>query len=1371
MRKLGEGASSVVWLAEQSNSLVAVKIGRSTGFARRLAAEAERLLLVDSSRVVRVVHAGFVDPVGTGADGFSGMPAVVLEWLQGDVPTRVGEFATNDRYKLALRVARDIGLALTHLHALGSGHGDIKPDNVIVSTGPEGFTATLIDLGLSSSADSAHPSGGTPRYLAPEALETAEGSDGRGRDLWALGLTLAEIAHPSLLGVDKPAERARAAKYPSALGAIVRALLATNPGARPSARWVHRRALGTDSNPALNHHEGAERRAYLGLRKSEIETAAAARQVIVNVSGTPGAWLSDAIQRKKAISELRGLNSTNATCEIEDLGGHGRRRWLLRLVGSAAADWPLAGFDSDDKLCSALERALETVEPEALTLQALDQPRPKAKKQSDPVELALLIQDPAANASVLDEAERWVQAGRANEVFTLALSRVFRLRGDAARALALLSDVESFDARLEVAELRRRIGDHEGAAGTLQLTDGALTPEQRGRRAATLARIELHFGRLDEAEAALASQIEIAATAEARALVAHARGDFPAARRAAERARALSTSEEERARSRAVAGVIAHSTGDSQLSLSHYSQAAEHAARAGATLEEAHYLTGAAAAAVDVGELTIALARAERAQLLFELLGRQSEAARAGLARAAVFASVGATDEALDAAKLALRLARDSHDQTCRAYLHFAMGDALPPKHPDRREHAERARQLLKNPSTSDRLRIYARLHAEGIEVDTGALDPLSSRPEASPDARFDWWKSRALRAESGSDTERVLTELAALSSVRAAPAVCGPAYAAGAELAVVAQDGEKARRFTTLASRALRELISKAPPELERRINHLSWVKSLRSPREQLIAPDQLSDIETLVRALSTRDRLRPLLDQILDALVLWTGVERGLLLLRTPTGGLAARAARNLARSDLSGEQKELSYSLAERALLKGEPVVAVDATGDLPEVHKSVHQLKLRSVLAVPLMARGEALGVVYLDDRVKKGAFGPKELAWVQLVATLASVAIVDARAQLLLRRAARRARRAEARLESELAQREAELDLAARELALARGRRATRHAYDTLIGQSSALFDMLKVVDRVVQADVPVIIVGESGSGKELVARAIHDHGKRREQAFVTENCGAIPETLLESTLFGHVRGAFTGAVRTRAGLFEVANRGSLFLDEIAEMSLGMQTKLLRVLQEGEVRPVGSERARPIDVRVIAATHRDIRALVKAGRFREDLYYRLNVITVKVPPLRERSSDIALLAQHFLEQYGATQQGRPQRFSKAALDVLSSFHWPGNVRQLQNEVRRAIVLADGVIEPVHLSDEVRAGAEGSPGAGLNLKRHVDALESRLVREALSQTQGNQTRAAELLGLSRFGLQKMIKRLRIEPTDRGLAQATAELGDVS
>jgi len=745
--------------------------------------------------------------------------------------------------------------------------------------------------------------------------------------------------------------------------------------------------------------------------------------------------------------------------------------------------------------------------------------------------------------------------------------------------------------------------------------------------------------------------------------------------------------------------------------------------------------------------------------LLFEHLGRGAEAARAVLSIAAAHAAAGAAVEAREAAEAAISLAKASADPRCRAYAHFVLCDVASTDS-EAVEHVKRARSLLEA-DADDELRSAARLLQHGEDVDRVKHDHLARREDAALDARLEWWGARALallehpRGERG---DEILSELKSLSRTVSPVGVRGPALFAGARLAAQLGDGATARHFTEAVADAARELLRRAPDELRPAVMALPWLARAQDAQSSApgFTPEQLADVESLVRALGHRERLRPLLDQVLDALVLWTGVERGLLLLRAPNGHLRPRAARNIGKHDLTGVQLELSTSLAERALAEGRPVVAVDAAGDLPDVHESVHALKLRSVLAVPLVARGEPLGVVYLDDRVRRGAFGARELAWVSLVATLAALAIADARDQLLLRRAARRAERASRRLDAELSRREAELDVAERELSRVKGARETRFSYDAIVGKSEAVRAMLQIVDRVTATDVPVLLLGESGSGKELVARAIHQNGPRSKGPFVSENCAAIPESLLESTLFGHVRGAFTGAQRSRAGLFEVADHGSLFLDEIGEMSLGMQTKLLRALQNGEVRPVGSENVRHVDVRVIGATHRDLNALVAAGKFREDLLYRLNVISVRVPPLRERFGDVSILVQHFLRVHSGE---RKLRIERAALDALSVFPWPGNVRQLENEVRRALVLSDDVIGLEHLSREITQSARPSRAQEeFDLRGRVDALEADLVRAALRRTDGNQTRAAELLGLSRFGLQKMMKRLQIRQEGR-------------
>jgi two-component system response regulator AtoC len=302
--------------------------------------------------------------------------------------------------------------------------------------------------------------------------------------------------------------------------------------------------------------------------------------------------------------------------------------------------------------------------------------------------------------------------------------------------------------------------------------------------------------------------------------------------------------------------------------------------------------------------------------------------------------------------------------------------------------------------------------------------------------------------------------------------------------------------------------------------------------------------------------------------------------------------------------------------------------------------------------------------------------------------------------------------------------------------------------EALVGPSEAMQEVLRQVRKIAPQRISVLLQGDSGTGKELVARALHELSPRASLPFVAVNCGAIPAELIESELFGHVRGAFTDAVRAKKGLVVEADGGTLFLDEVGELPLALQPKLLRFLQEQEVRPVGDVRARQVDVRVVAATSRDLTRDVAAGRFREDLLYRLDVVRVRLPALRERLEDIPALAAHFLAKYARLRPDLPGlALGDDASEALLAHRWPGNVRELEHALERAVVLADGpLIHEQDLPDAVRAPAHPpSPGAAgtpddLSVKRGTRALEERLIRAALERTGGNRTRAAELLDLS-------------------------------
>ncbi len=299
----------------------------------------------------------------------------------------------------------------------------------------------------------------------------------------------------------------------------------------------------------------------------------------------------------------------------------------------------------------------------------------------------------------------------------------------------------------------------------------------------------------------------------------------------------------------------------------------------------------------------------------------------------------------------------------------------------------------------------------------------------------------------------------------------------------------------------------------------------------------------------------------------------------------------------------------------------------------------------------------------------------------------------------------------------------------------------------LVAEGSAMKEVLRVVQKVAPTPTTVLIEGESGSGKELIARALHELSHRAERPFVAVNCGAIPETLIESELFGHVKGAFTDARTARRGLFEEADGGTILLDEIGELPLPVQPALLRVLQQGEVRRVGDARSTRVDVRVLASTNRDLAAQVQSGRFREDLYYRLNVVQVRLPPLRERQEEIAALSERLLARHAERIGVEPRQLSARAMELLQRYRWPGNVRELENALERALVLSeDEEIGPEALPEEVQRALAPEPvpasldADDLSVKRAQRVLEADLIRRALARTQGNRTKAAELLDLS-------------------------------
>jgi transcriptional regulator with GAF, ATPase, and Fis domain len=544
-------------------------------------------------------------------------------------------------------------------------------------------------------------------------------------------------------------------------------------------------------------------------------------------------------------------------------------------------------------------------------------------------------------------------------------------------------------------------------------------------------------------------------------------------------------------------------------------------------------------------------------------------------------------------------------------------------------------------------------------------------------------------------------------------------------------------------------------------------------------LAEDRLARILEITRELASEQDVPRLLQRVTDHAVALLSGERGFVVLVGDRGELEAHAAR--VRSGVDEPHARFSRSVADRVVETGEPVVTISARDDerLAEA-VSVQKLRIQSVACVPIRGApplGRTIGALYIETRVRAGVRFEQELPTLWAFADQAAIAIENARLLAENRARADELARANAALASAhdevarlLGRRTVQLAEARRDLKQARAELRSHFGYAGLVGTSAAMRRLYALIDRIKDTDVPVLITGESGTGKEMVARAVHQAGPRAKKPFLGVNCGAIPANLLESELFGNTRGAFTGADRDRRGVFQEADGGTLLLDEIGEMPPKMQAGLLRVLQERSVRPVGGAKEEPVDVRVVAATNRDLAQMVAESAFRDDLFYRLHVVELHVPALRERVEDIPPLIDHFLSLFAARYRRERKTLSREALRKLCAYPWPGNVRQLEHVLLSAwlmseksdipaadVELPSPVARSGSSSNELRSRtpsvAPPSASSQMGSQAEFKAAERERILSALTACNWNRVQAAKMIGVPRRTFYRRLKEFGI------------------
>jgi len=1105
-----------------------------------------------------------------------------------------------------------------------------------------------------------------------------------------------------------------------------------------------------------------------------------------------GIEVADAAARDFLLARLPpGLLAQTARESAAQLPDHSSESVRLRLL---AASWDGGAAPAPTAVAACLRGMVAAADAErAVTLAKLWQALPAGCSVAEAAAVA------AAHLSALTALGRFAEARaasnalapavHANDDVQIALAELGFRCGDypdarqcAQRVLDTAEGAHAVQAWMWLAFSATWQGDHAVAAQANQSGRFAALGDAQALAVFEYLGALHHYysGRLDAADTVFARLCDArwahlrAAAAGGRGLCAHRRGDLEAARGLYETARKCAEQAGDRARALNMAmnvAVLDHEAGDLGRALAGYDRVIAAARRLGQTgaLQRAQQNRG--------NLLTLIGFDAEARADLEGVLGGLTEAGNAyleGNVRCLLAEIDRRGDRFVDAAQhleraaagLSLAGAQSELSEISleSGYLALARGDVAA------------ARSLAREVRAAAAALNSAELQARSLWLDASCrLDGAAAVPTPS--------ELRAVvedltTAQGIAPTAKPLLR-AGIAADRARALAFTGAFAQARQLARE-QLAALQRVGATLDLQASRRF-ARAPCHAAMRgtLQILANLPESADGASFGLAHGHLHPVLAINRRLGMEHDLAALLEIVMDSAVLLTGAERGFLLLdeagdsEGEIGDGRARSrtdmrvavARNLDRENLRKPQHKLSQTIATRVFETGERVLSVDAQADERwREQASIHAGSLRSILCVPLTSRGRAIGVLYVDNRFTSGAFTAEHADLLEALADQAGIAIQTARLIARQRATAEALARSRseveqlnAQLQAQLADVATALDTARADLSAQRHDLARRSEYAQIRGESAPLHRLFALMDRVRDHDFPVLVRGESGTGKELVARSIHFTGRRKQGPFIAINCGALPSNLLESELFGHARGAFTGAVAERRGLFESANGGTLLLDEVGDMPPEMQVKLLRVLQSGELQRVGDSAVRRVDVRVVAATHRDLAALVGEGTFREDLLYRLRVVELEVPPLRRRLEDLPLLIEHFLAENLKAGVGKIERISPAALARLRQFAWPGNVRQLETTLKSACLFASSTVldvsdvEPLLLRDRAPSEAVAAAPAQGNwsLTATLADIEAQVIRARIEACGGNKRQAAESLGIDRGTLYNRLR----------------------